>query len=255
MTEQMKEASKTEQLAEILRNSKKLVAFTGAGISCPSGIPDFRSADGLYNQKSGTRYAPEQIISHSFFEKHAKEFYAFYHDKMLYPDAKPNAAHRFLSELETPERAVTVVTQNIDGLHTAAGSSHVCELHGSVLRNHCTQCERFFPLGAYLDARDADGIPRCPSCGQIIKPDVVLYEESLDEDVINDAVFSISEADTLVIIGTSLVVYPAASFIRYFRGEHLILINKSETNCDSLAELVFHEDVVSVVEALKKYQF
>lgn len=241
--------NETEKLGEILRSSKKTVVFSGAGISCPSGIPDFRSSDGLYSQKSGTRYSPEEIISHSFFLRNPKEFYSFYNSKMLYPDAKPNDAHRFIASLESANRAVTVVTQNIDGLHSAAGSSHVCELHGSVQRNHCIRCGRFFSLADYSAALDADGIPRC-TCKGIIKPDVVLYEEALDDDVIEDAVSAISDADTLIIIGTSLVVYPAASFIRYFRGEHLILINKSETSCDSDAELVFHEDVIDVFHAL-----
>ena len=241
-----------EKLSGILASSKKLCVFTGAGISCPSGIPDFRSADGLYNQKTGDNIPPEEIISHSFFVRNTARFYEFYREKMLYPDAKPNDAHRFFASLETPERDVTVVTQNIDGLHTAAGSSRVCELHGSVHRNRCTKCGAFYDLAGLLASLDGDGIPRCKKDGAVIKPEVVLYEEALDDKVVDDAVRAIASADTMVIVGTSLVVYPAASFVRYFRGDHLILLNKSRTAYDSMAELAFYEDVVDVVHELKK---
>ena len=237
-----------EALAAALKNSKRPVIFTGAGISCPSGIPDFRSADGLYNRKTNLHYAPEQIISHSFFEQNPALFFAFYESAMLYPDAKPNAAHRFFASLEAPDRHVTVVTQNIDGLHQAAGSSRVLELHGSVHRNFCTRCHKPYTLADLL-ARP--GVPRC-DCGGIIKPDVVLYEEPLDDNTVWQAVSAIEKADVLVVVGTSLAVYPAASYLRYFGGSCLALINKSETPYDSHADLAFHADVIDVVRELER---
>ncbi len=238
---------KIEALAAALNKSKRLVVFTGAGISCPSGIPDFRSADGLYNRKTNLRYAPEQIISHSFFERDPDLFYTFYKSAMVYPDAKPNAAHRFFAALEAPGREVTVVTQNIDGLHQAAGSSRVLELHGSIHRNFCQRCGKAFSLDEILAQ---PGVPHC-DCGGIIKPDVVLYEEPLDDNTVWQAVCAIEQADVMVIVGTSLAVYPAASYLRYFRGDSLILINKSETPYDGRADLAFHEDVVAVVNAVQ----
>lgn len=239
---------KYTRLKEIIENSRNLCVFTGAGISCPSGIPDFRSADGLYSQEDRYRYPPEQIISHSFFYEHTDLFYEFYKSAMLYPDANPNAAHLYFAGLEKTGKNVTVVTQNIDGLHQAAGSSRVFELHGSVHRNYCTECKKSFSLD---DIKNSAGIPRCDRDGAVIKPDVVLYEEPLDDTVVNGAVHAIRRADTLIIVGTSLVVYPAASFVRYFTSENLILINKSETSMDSRASLVFNEDIINVVEKIK----
>ncbi len=239
-------------LRTIINDSKRLCVFTGAGISCPSGIPDFRSEQGLYRGAGEEEYSPEEIISHSFFISHPELFYRFYLNKMVYPDAKPNAAHRFFAALENDRRDVTVVTQNIDGLHEKAGSSHVCTLHGTIHKNRCTCCGRFFDLAEMLNAakQSEDSVPRCPADGGVIKPEVVLYEESLDQATIIDAVDAISKADTMIIVGTSLAVYPAASFIRYFNGKHLILINRTKTPYDSRADLIFYEDVIRVVNAL-----
>lgn len=238
---------KIERLRQILHNSKSLCVFTGAGISCPSGIPDFRSADGLYNQDSGLQIPPEEIISHSFFTEHTDLFYDFYKSKMLYPKAQPNAAHRYFAELETGGKQVSVVTQNIDGLHTAAGSTRVFEIHGSALRNHCMQCGAFYSVDTIAESA---GVPRCTQCGGIIKPDVVLYEEPLDEKTVQGALNAIATADTLLIIGTSLVVYPAASYVRYFSGENLVVLNKTETACDRMADLTVYDDIVHIVNEL-----
>lgn len=242
---------KLQALHTILQNSRKLCVFTGAGISCPSGIPDFRSADGLYNQQSGLNIPPEQIISHSFFDKHPDLFYNFYKSKMLYPNAQPNAAHRYFADLEEQGKEVSVVTQNIDGLHTAAGNSKVYEIHGSVLRNFCMDCRKPFGVEAIADST---GIPRCDRCGGIIKPDVVLYEEPLDEHIVRKAVDAIANADTMVIIGTSLVVYPAASYVRYFSGENLIILNKTATEYDRMANLTIYGDIVHIVHALHSFE-
>ncbi len=239
---------KLQALYTILQNSQKLCIFTGAGISCPSGIPDFRSADGLYNQKSGLNIPPEQIISRSFFDRHPDLFYDFYKSKMLYPQAQPNAAHRYFADLEKQGKDVSVVTQNIDGLHTAAGSSKVYEIHGSVLRNFCMDCRKPFGVEAVSESA---GIPHCDRCGGMIKPDVVLYEEPLDDCTVQKAVNAIANADTMVIIGTSLVVYPAASYVRCFRGEQLIILNKTATEYDRLATLTIYDDIVHVVQQLK----
>lgn len=236
-------------LREILKASKNLCVFTGAGISVPSGIPDFRSADGLYNQESGLNIPPEQIISHSFFVRHPKEFYEFYKSKMLYPDALPNAAHRYFAALEKEGKRVSVVTQNIDGLHQKAGSSRVYEIHGSVLRNFCMQCGAEYGVDV---VSESDGIPYCKKCGGMIKPDVVLYEEPLDEQVVTGAIHAIEAADTLLVIGTSLVVYPAASYIRFYGGDNLVIINKSKTDYDRFAKLAIYEDIVRGVEDLQK---
>ncbi len=239
---------KYEKLKTMIDESRNLCAFTGAGISCPSGIPDFRSADGLYNRESGYMFSPEQIISHSFFLEHTEMFYDFYKSAMLYPDAKPNKAHLYFAKLEETGKNVTVVTQNIDGLHQAAGSKNVVELHGSVHRNFCTKCKKSFPLEFITQST---GIPLCDECGAVIKPDVVLYEEPLDESVIDRAVSAIEKADTMIVIGTSLVVYPAASFVRYFKGDKLVLINKSETSFDRYASLTFNEDVIDVIKKIE----
>ena len=215
--------TKIEQLRSWIAESKRMVFFGGAGVSTESGTPDFRSVDALYHQKFD--YPPETIISHSFFLKKPEYFYRFYREKMLPLGFEPNVTHRVLARLEQEGHLAAVVTQNIDGLHQKAGSKRVYELHGSVLRNYCMKCGKFYPAEFI---RDAKGIPRC-TCGGIVKPDVVLYEESLDEDVMDRALRYIQSADLLIIGGTSLVVYPAAGLVRYFRGRHLVVINKGET--------------------------
>ncbi len=240
---------KIQKLYEILMESQRICVFTGAGISCPSGIPDFRSADGLYNQKSGLNIPPEQIISHSFFEEDTESFYKFYKEKMLYPNAQPNAAHRFFADLENRGKSVSVVTQNIDGLHTAAGSTEVYEIHGSVHRNYCMDCRASYGVKTIAEAA---GVPRCARCGGVIKPDVVLYEEPLDERVVAGAVRAIEKADTMLITGTSLAVYPAASYVRYFRGKNLVILNKTATDYDYLARLTIYDDIINIVEELKR---
>lgn len=226
------ESDRILKLQEIIDNGKRIVFFTGAGVSTDSGIPDFRSQDGLYAMKYA--YPPEEIISHHFFLEHPTEFYDFYRDKMLILDAKPNATHKLMADLEAKGKCLGVVTQNIDGLHTAANSKHVYELHGSVLRNYCTKCHKFYSAE---EIKNSTGIPTC-ECGGIIKPDVVLYEEPLDTDTFSNAVRAISMADVLIVLGTSLVVYPAASLLNYFNGEHLVLINRSVTPYDHKADLV-----------------
>ncbi len=222
-----------EALQKIIDESHNLVFFGGAGVSTESNIPDFRSADGLYQQKS--HYSPEEIVSHSFFLSHTEAFYEFYKSKMMYLDAVPNPAHVKLAELEAAGKLKAIVTQNIDGLHQMAGSHTVYEIHGSIHRNHCMRCGAFYDA-AYV--KNAEGIPTCEKCGGTIKPDVVLYEESLDSDLIEKSIRAIEQADTLIIGGTSLVVYPAASFIDYFRGDHLVVINKGETARSVGAELL-----------------
>lgn len=230
---------------EIIDDSKRIVFFGGAGVSTESGIPDFRSADGLYSQKY--HYPPEQIVSHSFYMRNTDEFYRFYKDRMIFPDAKPNAAHLKLAQLEKAGKLSAVITQNIDGLHQMAGSRNVIELHGSVHRNYCTKCKKFYTLSAVTES---DGIPLC-SCGGKIKPDVVLYEEQLKDEDIENAVLEISKADTLIIGGTSLVVYPAAGLVRYFGGKHLVVINKSEISADKDAELVINDSIGKVFEKIE----
>ena len=229
------------KLREIVENSQRIVFFGGAGVSTESGIPDFRSVDGLYNQQWD--YPPETILSHSFFMKKTEEFYRFYRAKMICSDAKPNAAHLKLAELENQGKLTAIVTQNIDGLHQAAGSKKVYELHGSVLRNYCTKCRKFFGVDAITGS---EGIPFCDSCGGVIKPDVVLYEEGLDDSVVSGAVKAISEADTLIIGGTSLNVYPAAGLVRYFRGQNLVMINMSPTPMDNSADLLICDKIGKV---------
>ena len=232
-----------EKLQELIDQHDRIVFFGGAGVSTESGIPDFRSVDGLYNQKYD--YPPETILSHTFFMRHPEEFYRFYRDKMLALDAKPNAAHKKLSELEAAGKLTGVVTQNIDGLHQAAGSKVVYELHGSVLRNYCTRCHEFYDADFILQS---EGVPLCPKCHALIKPDVVLYEEGLDDTVITRSIEAIQAADTLIIGGTSLVVYPAAGLINYFHGKHLVLINKSSTPADRKADLVINDSIDKVME-------
>lgn len=233
-------------LQEIIDESKHIVFFGGAGVSTESGIPDFRSEDGLYHEKYS--YPPERIISHSFFLTNPEVFYRFYKEKMLCLDAEPNAAHRKLAELEQAGKLKAVVTQNIDGLHQKAGSKRVYELHGSIHRNYCMRCHKFYPAEFI---KEAEGIPYC-SCGGVIKPDVVLYEESLDGKTIEDAVTAIAHADTLIIGGTSLVVYPAAGFIDYFRGKHLVLINKAETGRAVRAELSIQAPIGEILAEINK---
>ena len=234
-----------EKLQEIISESSNIVFFGGAGVSTESGIPDFRSVDGLYNQKYD--YPPETILSHTFFMRSPEEFFRFYHDKMLCLDAEPNAAHRKLAELEEKGKLKAVVTQNIDGLHQKAGSRRVLELHGSVHRNYCQRC------GAFYDAqymKEARGVPRC-SCGGIIKPDVVLYEESLDQKTMRDSVDYISKAEVLIIGGTSLAVYPAAGLIDYFNGKYVVVINKSSTPRDRFADLLIQGSIGEILGAVQ----
>ncbi|WP_349670138.1 NAD-dependent protein deacylase, partial [Lacrimispora sp.] len=218
--------------------------FGGAGVSTESNIPDFRGVDGLYHQEY--EYPPETIISHSFYRSRPKEFYRFYKNKMLFPDAKPNPAHLALAKLEEVGELKAVITQNIDGLHQAAGSKNVLELHGSVRRNHCTRCMKFFSLEDMLSSMGEDGVPRC-TCSGLIKPDVVLYEESLDESVLSKSVAYISQADMLIIGGTSLTVYPAAGLIDYYRGNKMVLINKTVTPMDEKANLVISGSIGEVL--------
>ncbi len=233
-----------QKLTDILKESRNIVFFGGAGVSTASGIPDFRSANGLWNQKYKRNLSPEELVSASFFRNDPEDFFEFYRDKLVYPEAQPNACHLALARLEQMGKLKAVVTQNIDGLHQRAGSKTVYELHGSVLRNYCTRCHAFYGVDTVLNA---PGVPHCPECGGIIKPDVVLYEEMLDETVIRKAVQAISRADTLIIGGTSLVVYPAAGFVRYFSGKNLVVINKSETQADAGADLVIHDDIARVM--------
>lgn len=236
--------NKIEQLTTILRESKNIVFFGGAGCSCESGIPDFRSSNGLWNEKLKINLTPEQLVSHTMFMRYPKEFFEFYKDKLIYPDAKPNAAHIALAKLEKMGKLKAIVTQNIDGLHQAAGSKNVFELHGSVLRNYCVKCHAFYDEKFILESK---GIPTCPKCGGSVKPDVVLYEEGLDDSTIRGAVNAIANADTLIIGGTSLVVYPAAGLIDYFKGKNLVLINKSSTSADSKANLVINDSIGKVL--------
>lgn len=230
-----------QQLKEWIEESDNLVFFGGAGVSTESGIPDFRSEDGLYHQQY--QYPPETIISHSFYQRDPEEFYQFYKDRMIFRDAKPNAAHLALAKLEQQGKLKAVITQNIDGLHQAAGSREVLELHGSIHRNYCTRCGRFYGLEAVMHA---DGVPRC-ECGGIVKPDVVLYEEGLDMETMNKSVSYIREADVLIVGGTSLVVYPAAGLIDYYRGRKLVLINQSATAVDGRADLVINGKIGEVL--------
>ena len=236
---------KVKQLQSIIDDSSNIVFFGGAGVSTESNIPDFRSADGLYQQKY--KYSPEQIVSHSFFMQNTEAFYEFYKEKMMFLDARPNSAHLKLAGLETAGKLSAVITQNIDGLHQAAGSKNVLELHGSIHRNYCQRCHKFYDA---VYVKDSKGIPRC-SCGGTIKPDVVLYEEGLDSSVIERSIRAISEADTLIIGGTSLVVYPAAGFIDYFRGRHLVVINKSQAAREVRAELTIAAPIGQIMEQIK----
>lgn len=226
-------------LQSLIDSSHNIVFFGGAGVSTESGIPDFRSKDGLYHQKY--QYDPEEIISAHFFYQNTEEFYRFYKDRMIDLDAKPNAAHQYLARLEEAGRLKYIITQNIDGLHQMAGSKKVIELHGSVHRNYCQECKEEFDARYIKEAKE--DVPHCPHCGGLIKPDVVLYEEPLNEQDINRALAQIMNAEILIVAGTSLVVYPAAGFIRYFKGKHMVLINKDPSAADSQADVVIHQKV------------
>lgn len=235
-----------EQLQQWINESDNIVFFGGAGVSTESGIPDFRSVDGLYHQSYD--YPPETILSHTFFMKRPEEFYRFYHDKMVCPDVQPNTAHRKLAELERAGKLKAVVTQNIDGLHQLAGSRTVYELHGSTHRNYCMKCHQFYDLDFIARSQ---GVPYCPVCGGMVKPDVVLYEEPLDQETMEAAILAINRCDVLIVGGTSLVVYPAAGLINYYRGNKLVLINRDATPYDKRADLVIHDSIGKVLGALQ----
>ena len=237
-----------ETLQFMIDESNKIVFFGGAGVSTESGIPDFRSVDGLYNQKYD--YPPETILSHTFYQKRPDEFFRFYRDKMLFLSAEPNTAHKVLAKLEAQGKLTAVVTQNIDGLHQAAGSKKVLELHGSVLRNYCEKCRKFYDVQEIIDS---SGVPTC-TCGGRIKPDVVLYEEGLDQYILQEAVRVISDADMLIIGGTSLAVYPAAGLIDYYQGNKLVLINKTPTQRDTMANLVITGSIGEVFSQLDLHE-
>lgn len=234
-----------EQLRKWVNEAQRIVFFGGAGVSTESGIPDFRSANGIFQQEYA--YRPEEIVSHSFFLQRPKEFYEFYKERMVFPEALPNITHQVLSDWEKQGKQITIVTQNIDGLHQKAGSERVIELHGSVLRNYCMKCGKFYDVDAIMQQ---SGVPHC-ECGGMIKPDVVLYEEPLKEQDIQQALSAIQHADLLIVAGTSLSVYPAAGMIRYFRGDHLVLINKTVTDFDRNADLLLHQSLGSVFSKLQ----
>ena len=234
-----------EKLKELIDSHNNIVFFGGAGVSTESNIPDFRSASGLFNEKLNKNFTPEQLVSHTFFMRYPEDFFKFYKDKLIYKDAKPNKAHLSLVKLENMGKLNAIITQNIDGLHQMAGSQNVLELHGSVHRNHCTKCGKFFDLQQMLDLEGI--VPYCDVCGSIVKPDVVLYEEPLDNKVVNHTVNALLNADLLIIGGTSLAVYPAASFIDYFNGDSIVLINKSSTGYDSKASLLINDSIGKVL--------
>lgn len=235
-------------LKQWIEESDNIVFFGGAGVSTESNIPDFRSDNGLYKKKY--RYPAEVMLSHSFYEANPEEFFEFYFNQMIYPDALPNKAHIALAKLEQMGKLKAIVTQNIDGLHQKAGSKVVYELHGSVLRNYCEGCHYFYSLEDIMKNRNEKGIPICPVCGKIIKPDVVLYEESLDDDTVYKAIMAISQADLLIVGGTSLAVYPAAGLLQYFKGRYLVLINRDETPYDNKADLVIHDSIGKVLDSI-----
>ena len=238
-----------DRLREIIDNSENIVFFGGAGVSTESNIPDFRSESGLYNAQQKYGRNPEEMLSHSFFVRHTDTFFDYYKNNLIYTDAQPNKAHRALARLEDGGKLKAVITQNIDGLHQKAGSRNVFELHGSVLRNYCMDCGEFYDLGYIMEeANCKGGIPRCKKCGGVVKPDVVLYEEALDEECMMGAIRAIQQADTLIIGGTSLAVYPAAGLIRYFGGNKLVLINKQSTHYDSKADLVINDSIGKVMD-------
>ncbi|HBH1339846.1 TPA: NAD-dependent protein deacylase [Clostridioides difficile] len=232
-------------LKDLIANHNNIIFFGGAGVSTESNIPDFRSSTGLFSQKLNKQFTAEQLVSHTFFVRYPEEFFEFYKDKLIYPNAKPNNAHIALAKLEEMGKLKAVITQNIDGLHQMAGSKNVLELHGSVHRNYCTKCGKFFDLESMLNL--GGNIPYCDNCGSIVKPDVVLYEEALDSDVITKTISAISNADLLIIGGTSLAVYPAASFIDYYKGDYIALINKANTVYDKSASLVINKPIGEVL--------
>nr|WP_295604347.1 NAD-dependent protein deacylase [uncultured Terrisporobacter sp.] len=234
-----------EKLKELIDSHNNIVFFGGAGVSTESDIPDFRSATGLFNEKLNRNFSPEQLVSHTFFMRYPEDFFKFYKDKLIYEDAKPNKAHIALSKLEEMGKLNAIITQNIDGLHQMAGSRNVFELHGSIHRNYCTKCGKFFNLEEMLNLGGI--VPHCDNCGAIVKPDVVLYEEALDNSVVNKTINALSNADLLIIGGTSLVVYPAAGFIDYFNGDSIVLINKSSTGYDSKASLIINDSIGKVL--------
>ena len=236
---------KVNELKKLIEKSNNIVFFGGAGVSTESNIPDFRSSSGLFSEKLNKNFTPEQLVSHTFFVRYPDEFFKFYKDKLIYEDAKPNNAHIALAHLEKIGKLDAIITQNIDGLHQKAGSKNVLELHGSVHRNYCTKCGKFFDLKGMLDLGGI--VPHCDACGSIVKPDVVLYEEALDNAVVNKTVNALSNADLLIIGGTSLVVYPAAGFIDYFNGDSVVLINKSTTGYDKKASLVINDSIGKVL--------
>lgn len=238
-------SNEMKQLTKIIKASNNIVFFGGAGVSTESNIPDFRSSNGIFNENLNKNFTPEEVVSYTFFCRHPEEFYKFYKEKLIYKEAKPNKAHLALAKLEEIGKLQGIITQNIDGLHQMAGNKRVLELHGSVHRNHCTRCKEFYDLDEFLDLDDP--IPLCKTCASLVKPDVVLYEEGLDEDIINETINLISTCDTLIVGGTSLIVYPAAGFLRYFRGRNLILINKSKTQYDDKANLVIHDSIGKVL--------
>ena len=234
-----------EKLKELIYSHNNIVFFGGAGVSTESDIPDFRSATGLFSEKLNRNFSPEQLVSHTFFMRYPEDFFKFYKDKLIYEDAKPNKAHITLSKLEEMGKLNAIITQNIDGLHQMAGSRNVFELHGSIHRNYCTKCGKFFNLEEMLNLGGI--VPHCDNCGAIVKPDVVLYEEALDNSVVNKTINALSNADLLIIGGTSLVVYPAAGFIDYFNGDSIVLINKSSTGYDSKASLIINDSIGKVL--------
>lgn len=246
-----------EQLKQIIEESNHIVFFGGAGVSTESGIPDFRSETGLYHAQQKYGRSPEEMLSHTFFMKNTEEFFDYYKNNLIYQNIKPNKAHLALAKLEAMGKLEAIITQNIDGLHQLAGSQTVYELHGSVLRNNCMKCGSYYDLDFVMDSKhciDRDGkagySPFCESCGDLIKPDVILYEESLDEDVIEKSILAIERADTLIVGGTSLVVYPAAGLIRYFKGKHLVLINRDKTPYDNKAEIVIRQPIGEVLGSI-----
>ncbi|NLU51378.1 MAG: NAD-dependent protein deacylase [Clostridiaceae bacterium] len=232
-------------LKEIITSSDNIVFFGGAGVSTESNIPDFRSANGLYNEKTRLSFSPEEILSHTFFMQYTRDFFDFYRSKMIYKDAKPNDAHLALAKLEKEGKLKAVITQNIDGLHQMAGSLNVLELHGSVHRNYCMKCRKFFDLDYILDTND---IPRCDVCHGIVKPDVVLYQESLDSNILEASIDYISKADVFIIGGTSLTVYPSAGLVHYYRGNKLVLINKTPTPYDNRADYVYYGNIAEILK-------
>ncbi len=237
------------RLRDIINSSQNIVFFGGAGVSTESNIPDFRSESGLYNAQRKYGRSPEEMLSHSFFVRHTDTFFDYYKNNLIYIDAEPNRAHKALAQLEREGKLKAVITQNIDGLHQKAGSKNVFELHGSVLRNYCMDCGEFYDIDYIMNLENCDGnIPKCRKCGGIVKPDVVLYEEALDDACMMSAIKAIQQADTMIIGGTSLVVYPAAGLIRYFSGNNLVLINKQATPYDSKADLVINDSIGKVME-------